>query len=63
MIEYKIGTDIIDWECVANLYGEIGLVAGFGKKRNREKIREAFLNSFKVVTAWADCYRMAYVME
>ncbi len=52
MIEYKTGTDIIDWESITGLYGEIGLVAEFGKKRDQEKSREAFLNSFKVVTAW-----------
>ena len=51
-IECKTGSDIIDWESIANLYGEIGLVAGFGKKRDLKKIKEAFLKSFKVVTAW-----------
>ena len=72
MIEYKTGNDIIDWKSITDLYGEIGLVAGFGKKRDQKKIREAFLNSFKVVTAWegdklvgvrGDYYQMVYVME
>ncbi len=54
MIEYKTGTDIIDWKSITDLYGKIGLVAGFGKKRDQKKIREAFLNSFKVVTAWEE---------
>ncbi|THB76743.1 MAG: N-acetyltransferase [Desulfobulbaceae bacterium] len=52
MIEYKIGTDDIDWEGLRDLYGEVGLVGGLGKKRDLPKIREAFLISFKVVTAW-----------
>ena len=63
MIEYKTGTDIIDWKSITDLYGKIGLVAEFGKKRDQKKIREAFLNSFKVVTAWEDYYQMVYVME
>lgn len=52
MIEYKIGTDNIDWKGITSLYGEVGLVAGFGKKRDLHKIRESFLKSFRVVTAW-----------
>lgn len=52
MIEYRSGTDTINWESITDLYGQVGLVAEFGKKRDQEKIKEAFLNSYKVVTAW-----------
>ncbi len=52
MIEYKTGTDTIDWEAITDLYGEVGLVAGLGRRRDLEKIREAFEHSYRVVTAW-----------
>ncbi|MCG8377081.1 MAG: GNAT family N-acetyltransferase [Chlorobiales bacterium] len=52
MVQYKTGTDPIDWEALGDLYEEIGLVAQFGKKRDLEKIRQAFQSSYKVVTAW-----------
>ncbi len=52
MIEFKTNIDTIEWEAIVKLYGEVGLVAGLGKKRDLEKIREAFLNSYRVVTAW-----------
>ncbi len=54
MIKYKTGIDRIDWESITDLYGEVGLVAGLGKNRELEKIREAFQNSYRVVTAWKD---------
>ena len=52
MVQYKTGTDGIDWEALGDLYEKVGLVAQFGKKRDLEKIRQAFQNSYKVVTAW-----------
>ena len=54
IVQYKTGTDPIDWEALGDLYEEVGLVAQFGKKRDLEKIRQAFQNSYKVVTAWKD---------
>lgn len=54
VIEYRTGTDIIDWEALGDLYEEVGLVAQFGKKRDLEAIKKAFQNSRKVVTAWKD---------
>ena len=54
MVEYKTGTSIIDWEALGDLYEEVGLVAQFGKKRDLEKIRQAFQGSYKVVTAWKE---------
>ena len=54
MTAYQTGTDIIDWDALTDLYAETGLVARYGRKRDRSKIREAFLNSDKVVTAWED---------
>ena len=52
MIEYKTGTDPINWESLIDLYFETDGVVGLGKERNLVKIKEAFLNSYKVVTAW-----------
>lgn len=52
MVEYKTGADSIDWEALGNLYEEVGLVAGFGEKRDLGTIRRAFQNSYKVVTVW-----------
>lgn len=54
MVEYKTGTDSIDWEGLGYLYEEVGLVAQLGKKRDLVKIRQAFQRSFKVVTAWKE---------
>ena len=54
MVQYKTGTDRIDWEALGDLYEEVGLVAQLGKKRDLEKIRQAFQSSYKVVTAWKD---------
>ena len=52
MIEYKTGTDVINWESLVQLYFETDLVVGLGKEKNLIKIKEAFLNTYKVVTAW-----------
>lgn len=51
-VEYKTGIDSVDWNALGDLYGEVGLVAEFGKKRDLEKIRQAFQSSYRVVTAW-----------
>ena len=52
MIEYKIGTNCIDWSQLCDMYAQIGLVGGFGKQKDYDGIKSAFLNSFRVVTAW-----------
>jgi GNAT superfamily N-acetyltransferase len=52
MIKYKTGTDVINWESLTQLYFETDLVVGLGKDKNLIKIKEAFLNSYKVITAW-----------
>ncbi|MCP4180197.1 MAG: GNAT family N-acetyltransferase [bacterium] len=44
----------ISWEQLTELYGEVGLVKGFGKEKNLEKIKEAFQKSYQIVTAWDD---------
>lgn len=54
MVKYKIGTECINWTELAELYGEVGLVAGYGKKKDANKILEAFQVSSKVVTAWSN---------
>lgn len=53
-VQYKTGTDGIDWEALGDLYEEVGLVAQFGKKRDVGVIKDAFQNSWKVVTAWKE---------
>ena len=52
MIEIKTGTDLIDWTSLVNLYFATDGVIGLGKEKNLIKIKEAFLNSYKVVTVW-----------
>lgn len=52
MVKYRIGKNRIDWTKLTELYGEVGLVGGYGKKKDESKIREAFQASGKVVTAW-----------
>lgn len=54
MVEYKTGINSVDWNALGHLYEEVGLVAGFGKKRDIGAIRQAFQSSYKVVTAWKD---------
>lgn len=54
MVEYKNGTGYIDWLKLTQLYGEVGLVAGYGKAKNTMRIRQAFEASGRVVTAWIE---------
>lgn len=54
MFTYKEGLDCIDWHQLYKLYDNVGLVAGYGKKKDHNKIRSAFRQSFKVLTAWND---------
>ncbi|MDR3682067.1 MAG: GNAT family N-acetyltransferase [Flavipsychrobacter sp.] len=42
----------IDWPQLFDLYDIVGLVAGYGRKKDYVKIRTAFEHSYKVVTAW-----------
>ena len=52
MITYKTGTDAIDWELLVQLYYETDGIIGLGKALNLARIKEGFLNSHRVVTAW-----------
>ena len=52
MIEYKTGTDVIDWESLLQLYVETDGVIGLARAGNLSKIKEAFLHSYRIVTAW-----------
>jgi ribosomal protein S18 acetylase RimI-like enzyme len=54
VIGYKLGTKDIDWPQLFRLYGQLGLVAGKAEKKEFDSIRQAFINSYKVVTAWKD---------
>ena len=52
MITYKPGTDVIDWDSLMALYCETDGVIGLARAGNLEKIKAAFLNSYRVITAW-----------
>ena len=51
MVIYKTGTECLDWLQIYHLYSQVGLVASLGKRKEFNKIKSAFINSFKVVTA------------
>lgn len=52
MITYKTGIDEIEWLQLFYIYGRVGLVAGLAGNHEYDKIRNAFTQSYKVVTAW-----------
>lgn len=52
MITYKREIGDLDWENLVDLYDETDMCIGLGRKRETEKIRRAFENSYRYVTAW-----------
>ena len=52
MIEYKLGIEVIDWASLIEMYSEVDGVIGLAKNGELDKIKKAFLNTYKVVTAW-----------
>jgi GNAT superfamily N-acetyltransferase len=52
-IRTQLGCEHLDWDQVIDLYAEVGLVAGHGKKRDAPAIRAAFSASTRVVSAWS----------
>jgi len=52
MITHRLGTDIVDWESLMQLYCATDGVIGLARAGNLPRIKEAFLNSYRVVTAW-----------
>ncbi|MDX1358881.1 MAG: GNAT family N-acetyltransferase [Clostridia bacterium] len=50
--EYKTGYDCIDWDSLFALYSETDGVIGLARKGEFDRIKRAFLKSYKVVTAW-----------
>ncbi|WP_242833777.1 GNAT family N-acetyltransferase [Desulfosporosinus sp. OT] len=52
MLTYSVGLNNIDWNQLFHRYDFGGLVAGYGKEKDYDKIRTAFEHSYKVVTAW-----------
>ena len=52
MIEYRTGIDVVNWDSLLQLYFETDGVVGLGRAKNLEKIKEAFLSSYRIVTAW-----------
>ncbi len=57
MVDYKTGTKDLDWPQLFHLYSlhsQVGLVRGMAGTREFDKIKQAFINSYKVVTASKD---------
>lgn len=52
MITYKTEISDLDWENLVDLYDVTNMCIGLGRKRETEKIRRAFQNSYRFVTAW-----------
>lgn len=52
MIQYKTGTDIINWDSLIDLYFTTDGVRGFGKIKDMNTIKESFLNTYLVASAW-----------
>ena len=52
MIEYKTGSDVIDWDSLLQLYVETDGVIGLARAGDLRRIKEAFLNSHRIITAW-----------
>jgi len=54
MYEIYEGIENINWQELIELYGIVGLVAGLGINKDYLRIKEAFLNSYKIVVAKID---------
>ena len=52
LIDYRIGTEKIEWDALFQLYRDVGLVGGLAKNGETDKVRAAFEHSQKIVTAW-----------
>jgi len=52
LIEYKTGLSVIDWDSLIQMYKELDLVIGLARAGKIKKIKRAFNNTFKIVTAW-----------
>jgi len=52
LITYKTGTDVIEWDSLLQLYVETDGVIGLARAGDLPRIKEAFLSSYRVVTAW-----------
>lgn len=51
-VVYKTGIDVLDWVSLVDLYSETDGVIGLARRGEVERIKRAFLASYKVVTAW-----------
>ena len=52
MLEYKIGTEVINWDALMQLYVETDGVVDLARAGDLPRIQRAFRNSERVVTAW-----------
>ena len=52
MIEYKSGIDVIDWDSLLKLYIATDGVIGLARAGDVARIKRAFHNSYRVITAW-----------
>jgi len=52
VITYRTGIEVIDWESLLQLYVETDGIIGLARAGDLPRIERAFLNSYRVVTAW-----------
>lgn len=52
MITYRKEISENDWIKLVDHYAETGMCLGLGRERETEKIRKAFQNSYRFITAW-----------
>ena len=52
MLEYKMGTEVINWDALMQLYVETDGVVDLARAGDLPRIQRAFRNSERVVTAW-----------
>lgn len=54
MAEFKTSLEDDEWEKLVDHYDETDMCLGLGRKRETDKIRRAFVNSYRYVTAWEE---------
>jgi GNAT superfamily N-acetyltransferase len=52
MFVFKTALGEHEWDRLVDHYFETGMCLGLGRERETEKIRRAFTNSYRYVTAW-----------
>ncbi len=52
MFVFKTALGEHEWDKLVDHYFETGMCLGLGRERETDKIRRAFVNSYRYVTAW-----------